>query len=457
MIKFIRILAGLFFLLGVASFILAQELGKEERLLEGNGKYGVDGYSVVFWNIENFFDLMPSPQHIETGFTPKGEMRWTRKRFNSKRDGLAKVLIATGFDNDLPVFIGLAEIENRYVLNQLVYETPLYNGNYRIVHKDSPDRRGIDVALFYRRDLFRALHTKWMPVQTNAKVQTDAPAKSLSVKDNNSANTLNDDDTVKTNYTVKDNDTVKGNNTVKENYTVKDNDTVKDNYTVKDNDAEKDDSQFEPEYSRDILYVKGVLQDLDTVHLFVNHWPSKFGGEKISGPKRVAAAMTLAKVCDSLLKANENANILVMGDFNDTPGSKAFEPLSQLILLEHNVTLNSERIGLRDNGKAQKVRDNGKAQKVNERDLEIVNLRGTIKYRGVWEKIDHFFISKNLLNQSEPISLDEQSVITFGKKYLLEKDKTYLGTKPRRTYIGPRYNGGLSDHLPIVLKIKRNW
>lgn len=86
-----------------------------------------------------------------------------------------------------------------------------------------------------------------------------------------------------------------------------------------------------------------------------------------------------------------------------------------------------------------------------------MNLRGTIKYRGVWEKIDHFFISKNLLNQSEPISLDEQSVITFGKKYLLEKDKTYLGTKPRRTYIGPRYNGGLSDHLPIVLKIKRNW
>ncbi len=454
--KFIRILAGLFFLLGVASFILAQELGKEERLLEGNGKYGVDGYSVVFWNIENFFDLMPSPQHIETGFTPKGEMRWTRKRFNSKRDGLAKVLIATGFDNDLPLFIGLAEIENRYVLNQLVYETPLYNGNYRIVHKDSPDRRGIDVALFYRRDLFRALHTKWIPVQTNAKVQTNAPAKSLSVKENNSANAVNDG-AVKGNYTVKEYNTVKEKYTVKENDTVKENYTAKENDTVKDNDAEKDDSQFEPEYSRDILYVKGVLQDLDTVHLFVNHWPSKFGGEKVSGPKRVAAALALAKVCDSLLKANENANILAMGDFNDTPDSKAFEPLSKLLLLEHNVNLNSKQQRLRDNSMVQKERDNVMVQKVKEKDLDILNLRGTIKYRGVWEKIDHFFISKNLLNQSEPISLDEQSVITFGKKYLLEKDKTYLGTKPRRTYIGPRYNGGLSDHLPIVLKIKRNW
>ncbi|MFA5642387.1 MAG: hypothetical protein WC945_06660, partial [Bacteroidales bacterium] len=113
-------------------------------------KYGVSGYSVVFWNIENFFDLMPSTNYVETGFTPKGAMRWSRKRFNKKRDGIAKVLIATGFSDNLPTIISFAEVENRYVLNQLIYETPLYNGNYRIIHKDSPDRRGIDVALFYR-------------------------------------------------------------------------------------------------------------------------------------------------------------------------------------------------------------------------------------------------------------------------------------------------------------------
>ncbi len=344
--RIFRNLLLLCFLLGVPSLIVAQEY----RV----GRYsGVGGYSVVFWNIENFFDLLPSPQHLDSGFTPRGEMRWTRKKFNAKRDGLAKVLIATGSDGELPAIIGLAEIENRYVLNQLVYETPLYNGNYRIVHKDSPDRRGIDVALFYRRDIFKALHTQWIPVQTNL------PA----------------------------------------------------------------------EFSRDILYVKGVFQELDTVHIFVNHWPSKFGGEKISGPKRLAAANALATICDSILQTNSKANILAMGDFNDTPDSKAFEPLKNLIQLNHNI-----------DSKNQQEKP-----------------KGTLKYRGVWEKIDHFFVSKNILNQDEPISLNPKSAATFAPKYLLEKDKTHTGTKPRRTYIGPRYNGGLSDHLPIILKIERNW
>jgi len=361
-----KLLALFFFLLGVTSFILAQQIKFDNKSIYA--KYGVDSYSVVFWNIENFFDLMPSLGSIETGFTPRGEMRWTRNKFNKKRDGIAKVIMATGLDGELPAIIGLAEIENRYVLNQLLYETPLFYGNYRIVHKDSPDSRGIDVAMFYRRDLFRALHTQWIPVQVD-----------------------------------------------------------------------------ELEFSRDILYVKGVLHELDTIHLFVNHWPSKFGGEKVSGPKRLVAAKALARVCDSLLQVNSNANILAMGDFNDTPDSKAFVPLKNLLILEHNrdgIKVNQEEVTIN-------IRDNNI--------YGIVNLKGTIKYRGVWEKIDHFFVSENILNGNEPISVSEQSVLTYGSKHLLEKDKTYIGTKPRRTYIGPRYNGGLSDHLPIILKIKRNW
>lgn len=325
--------------------------------------YGVDGYTVTFWNLENFFDLRPSATHLETGFTPKGTMRWSRNRFVKKRDGVAKVLIATGFDSNLPTIISLAEVENRYVLNQLIYETPLYNGNYKIIHKDSPDRRGIDVALLYRRELFRSLCVRWLPVEI--------------------ANS---------------------------------------------------------QYSRDILYVKGVLQELDTLHLFVNHWPSKFGGEKVSAPKRVIAALVLGKICDSLLQHNSKANILVMGDFNDTPDSKVFEPLKKLQLLNHNLDLVSRKNEKRGS-------DHNK----------IVSLKGTIKYKGVWEKIDHFFVSNNILDSAEPISVLKENVITFGAKYLLERDRVYIGKKPRRTYIGPRYNGGLSDHLPIVLKIKRNW
>jgi len=373
--KMYKLLVLIFCLLGVTSFILAQQIKFSETVF---AKYGVDNYSVVFWNIENFFDLMPSLGSVETGFTPRGEMHWTRNKFNKKRDGLAKVIIATGLGGELPTIIGLAEIENRYVLNQLLYETPLFYGNYRIVHKDSQDRRGIDVALFYRRDLFRALHTQWIQVKVD-----------------------------------------------------------------------------ELEFSRDILYVKGVLHELDTIHLFVNHWPSKFGGEKVSGPKRLVAAKALARVCDSLFQVNSNANILAMGDFNDTPDSKAFGPLKDLLLLEHNhdrLKVNQEMLSNIKNN--INIGDNSnKSSNI----YGIVNLKGTIKYRGVWEKIDHFFVSKNILNSNEPISVCEQSVITYGSKHLLEKDKTYIGTKPRRTYIGPRYNGGLSDHLPIILKIKRNW
>lgn len=340
----------------------SNSVGELSRVEE---KYGVSGYSVVFWNIENFFDLMPSTNYVETGFTPKGPMRWSRKRFNKKRDGIAKVLIATGFSDNLPTIISFAEVENRYVLNQLIYETPLYNGNYRIIHKDSPDRRGIDVALFYRKDLFRSLKNRWIPVEFA-------------------------------------------------------------------------DSQF----SRDILYVKGVFQELDTVHLFVNHWPSKYGGEKISAPKRLVAALALGNICDSLLQQNSKSNILVMGDFNDTPDSKVFESLKSLRLLEHNTHLNPK---FREQFSGE-LKMKG-----------IVNLKGTIKYKGVWEKIDHFFVSENILDNAQPISIEQESVLTFGAKYLLEKDRAYIGRKPRRTYIGPRYNGGLSDHLPIVLKIKRNW
>ncbi|MFA6769970.1 MAG: endonuclease/exonuclease/phosphatase family protein [Bacteroidales bacterium] len=396
-------------LLGISNSILAQQ----NRVIDRYN--GVDGYSVVFWNIENFFDLRPSPIHIETGFTPRGQMRWTRKRFNKKRDKLAKVLIATGFDGELPVIIGLAEIENRYVLNQLIYETPLYSGNYRIVHKDSPDSRGIDVALLYRRDLFRALHTQWIPVQTNI-------LESFEVEEKIQA---------------------------KESALVK----TKDKINV-------------AQFSRDILYVKGVLQDLDTVHLFVSHWPSKFGGEKVSGPKRLAAAMALARVCDSLLQINSNANILAMGDFNDTPNSKVFEPLKGLILLEHNLNFTNKEDRTKNitNYKERNAVEKSKGIDSSENSITIelkkmgiVNLKGTIKYKGVWEKIDHFFVSGNILDVNEPIYVIRQSVATFSAKYLLEKDKTYTGTKPYRTYIGPRYNGGLSDHLPIILKIKREW
>lgn len=352
--------------------------------------YGISHYTVIFWNVENFFDTRPDPYKEDKNFTSGGEMRWNWKRFAAKRDALAKTMIAAQQEEpQMPAIIGLAEVENRFVLNQLLYETPLYLGDYRIIHKDSPDRRGIDVALLFRKELFRPLQSRFLTVETTftndvdrqTAIQQEARQTALQQEARQTAI-----------------------------------------------QQEPFDTSITPEYSRDILYVKGVLHDLDTIHLFVNHWPSKYGGEKVSGPKRKWAATLLANICDSILDKNPRSNILAMGDFNDTPEAELFGILEKLTMLEQNKAQKGESI-----------------------------IKGTIKYQGIWERIDHFFVSPNLLDNNEPVSITPAQFTIVVSSHLLERDRKFTGVKPRRTYIGPRYNGGLSDHLPIILKIQRNW
>lgn len=128
-------------------------------------------YVVVFWNVENFFDTRFDPGKEDGTFIPTGEKRWTRSRFIDKRNGIAKTIIDI---ESFPALIGLAEIENRYVLNQLIYETPLAMGGYAIVHRDSPDRRGIDVALLYCRSQFRPLKNSFIRVNVADSTPRDS-------------------------------------------------------------------------------------------------------------------------------------------------------------------------------------------------------------------------------------------------------------------------------------------
>lgn len=312
----------------------------------------IDCYSVIFWNLENYFDPFDDPATSDDEFTPFGERFWSWKKFVAKRNGIAKVIISAGSAKspqniiEYPTLVAFAEVENRFVLEQLVRATPLALLNYGIIHRDSPDQRGIDVALLYKKDIFRPLSVEWINI----------PLPDSSSK------------------------------------------------------------------TRLILCVKGVLEDLDTLHVFVNHWPSKFGGEAISHPKRLAAAVTLKSRCDSIFKLNIRANILLMGDFNDTPDSRIFK------ILNNFVNLSARFAGAGE---------------------------GTIKYKGKWEMIDQFMVSKNLVNISEPIFCDSSAMAVYRRGFLLEKDKEYLGEKPRRSYTGPRYNGGISDHLPIILTIRK--
>jgi endonuclease/exonuclease/phosphatase family metal-dependent hydrolase len=288
---------------------------------------------VMFWNVENYFDPFDDPLKNDNEFTPGAVRHWTWARFEAKRDGLAQTILAAGdVWGELPALVALAEVENRLVVSQLVRKTMLEELGYGYVHRESPDERGIDVALLYRKDCFRVLAVDSLRVPGVV--------------------------------------------------------------------------------TRDILYVKGLShadreRAGDTLHVFVVHLPSKRGGAKSSDGRRTAALSILESAVDSLLRDDPLRQIIVMGDFNDTDCDVA---------------------GLRPAP----------------HDTLMQDTPGTLKYHGRWEQIDHFFVSPSV----------DAVMRIFAPPFLLEPDNAYLGVKPRRTYIGPRHNGGLSDHLPIIMRSK---
>ncbi|NTV17931.1 MAG: hypothetical protein HGA83_00710, partial [Bacteroidales bacterium] len=329
---------------------------------------GAQDFKIVFWNLENFFDTRDDPLTSDDEFTPMGEKHWNRKKFNEKRNGLAKAILLMA-DGELPSLIGVAEAENRYVLRQLTEATALSPAGYGIIHKDSPDSRGIDVALLYRKERFSPLKTDFINVRL--------PDTSMR--------------------------------------------------------------------TRLILYTKGVLDKLDTIHVFVNHWPSKYGSGVLSDSRREAAAGSLRRYCDSLIFRNSKANILLMGDFNDSPERSAASAFAGFTNLAENLQRRIHR-GKNDKETNGAIAGNASAYK---------RVKGSIRFMGEWELIDHFLVSSNLMDSLEPIYCLPESMEFFSHPYLLENDRQFLGLTPRRTFKGPRYNGGVSDHLPIKMTIKK--
>lgn len=293
---------------------------------------------VMFWNLENFFDWTDQGTgESDAEFSSYGKRHWTRKRFYSKCDAIAKTIFHIGdLYGKLPDVMGFAEIENRGVLEKLCSSTLLRKCGYRIVHFDSSDRRGIDVALLYRTTCYNHLSISLRAPETDGKkLQT-----------------------------------------------------------------------------RDMLHVS--LKDLQTDEIYdyiVCHHPSKFGGEESSIPKRLAAMTALKEMCDSL----SNRNLIVMGDFNDVPSAAQFDMLDNSL--------------------------------VNKSDSLHAAGRGTIRYEGKWELIDMFLVSSNIEGHSV---MDIPEV-----PFLMTRESRHAGEKPLRTYSGPRYLGGVSDHLPVVLYFRK--
>ena len=141
---------------------------------------------IVFYNVENLFDTTDDPDTADEEFTPQGKKYWTRARYTDKLRKISTVLKEIG-EGEMPVFIGLAEVENRRVLKDLTGKTVLAAGNYGIVHQDSPDRRGIDVAFLYRKDRFRlldsAFHRLSFPEDTTIRTRDILYAKGVLQQD----------------------------------------------------------------------------------------------------------------------------------------------------------------------------------------------------------------------------------------------------------------------------------
>lgn len=187
--------------------------------------------------------------------------------------------------------------------------------------------------------------------------------------------------------------------------------------------------------TRDILHIEGQVLGKDTLHVFVNHWPSRWGGQAKSEPKRMYVASLIRKRVDEIYAENPNAKIIVMGDFNDEVENKSLVDVL-------NAKGHKEEVGPTDmyNYMYQLSKD-----------WQL----GSHKYQGHWGTLDHIVASAPLLTEKRKNKLfaDPNGAHIFAARFLLEPDNKYLGFQPFRTYAGPRFIGGFSDHLPIYIDL----
>lgn len=232
-------------------------------------------HTVAFYNFENCFDTINDPVTNDDEWTPTGAQRWTSKKYHHKLENLARVLSEIGLaeNSDSPTFIGGSEIENRGVLEDLIKEPKLINKDYGIIHFDSPDKRGIDVALLYQKKQFQPTSFSNIPL-----------------------------------YVYK-NDT-------------KSKEATKIESEEKTDDVLQVSNQNHRIYTRDQLLVTGFL-DGEEINIIVNHWPSRSGGEKKTSPFREAAGALNRKIIDSLQRINPNAKVITLGDLNDGPYNRS--------------------------------------------------------------------------------------------------------------------------------------
>ncbi len=310
---------------------------------------------IGFYNLENLFDTIDSPDTHDYEFLPDGKKAWTSERYHKKLRSMAEVISIIGDEKVKggPDILGISEIENRQVVEDLLKEPLLKDLNYAIVHYDSPDERGIDVGLIYKKNSFKITRTSYHKLIF---------------------------------------------------------------------DFDKNDN------TRGQMVVSGVFDENDTIHIIVNHWPSRSGGEKRSAPKRNAAGDLTRHLCDSIFNLNQNAKIIVMGDLNDNPDNASVE--------KH----------LMAKGNIKKLK---KQELYNPFYKVYKNGVGTTAYRDAWSFFDQLIISQSLLAKDKSSYTFWKAGITR-KKFMIQQEGKYKGY-PKRTFAFDLFQNGYSDHFPTYL------
>ena len=329
------------------TFVFSQKKGKNYNIR-----------TIAFYNLENLFDTINDVK-LNDEASPMMALKASRSKvYWDKIDKLGSVIAQIGKEkaNTSPAVIGVSEVENLSVLEDLVKSKHLITKNYGIIHYDSPDKRGIDVALLYQKKYFKPIHHE-----------------------------------------------VFNPNIYRENYKV---------------------------YTRDQLLVSGYL-DNELIHLIVNHWPSRSGGEAKSRPLREKAAYQNNKIIAQIREQDSDAKILIMGDFNDDPINSSFKKVLKT-----------------------------KAKKKNVGDLDIYNpyenmfKKGlnTLGYRDNINLFDMVLISSPLLDKGERdfSTYKMYKAKIFNKRFLTRRKGKFKGY-PFRSFSNAGYTGGYSDHYPVYM------
>ena len=308
--------------------------------------------TLVELNCENLFDCRHDSLKQDTEWLPEGTRKWTPARYWRKLNNIGQEILsclaptpqssATPMwqgTSGVPDLVALVEVENDSVLFDLTRRSLLRGAGYEYLMTESPDVRGIDVALLYQPFTFRTICYDYLTVN---------PLEGMRP-------------------------------------------------------------------TRDILYVQGETLSRDTLHIFVVHAPSRYGGERQTRPNRRIVAEQLTTII-SLLPPE--AKVIVAGDFNDYADSPALQYLAGQGL--HNIPANA---------------------------TGTHGAKGTYRYQGKWESIDHILFSNSLAALPHQVSINDAP-------FLLEEDTRYGGVKPFRTYNGYRYQRGFSDHLPLVVRFR---